>query len=336
MRFRMPAEWEPHERTLIGFPCRPSTWGNTFEAGRQEFATAANTIAAFEPVTLVCADKADEAAARALVSDKVETIVIPMDGSWLRDNGPLYVTDGKNRRARHFRFNAWGERHAQRDRDAALGHSLAKRLGDKVDSVDVVVEGGAFAVDGAGTLVVPEACLMHPNRNWSLDREEVAQRISGALGIDTFIWLEQGLVEDMERDPDRMHYGTDGHIDLFFAFTGPKKAVMYAPDPDDVNAEALSNARDVLSKQGIEVADFPYMSGFEADDKRFIAPYLNFYVCNGAVIVPVAGAEPDKDEDALSLLGSLWPGREVIPVRMRAGPMQGGAIHCLTQQVPKL
>jgi agmatine deiminase len=336
MRFRMPAEWEPHERTLIGFPCRPSTWGNTFEAGRQEFATVANTVAAFEPVTLVCADKADETAARALVSDKVETMVIPMDGSWLRDNGPLYVTDGQTRRARHFRFNAWGERHAQRDRDAALGHSLAMRLGDPVDSVDVVVEGGAFAVDGAGTLVVPEACLMHPNRNWSLDREEVARRMSDALGIDTFIWLEQGLVEDMERDPDRMHYGTDGHIDLFFAFTGPRKAVMYAPDPDDVNAEALSNARDVLSKQGIEVADFPYMSGFEADDKRFIAPYLNFYVCNDAVIVPVAGAEPDKDEEALSLLGALWPEREIAPVRMRAGPMQGGAIHCLTQQVPML
>jgi len=334
MRFRMPAEWEPHERTLIGFPCRPSTWGATFETGRQEFAAAANAIAAFEPVTLVCASQADEAAARALVSGAVETVVIPMDGSWLRDNGPVYVTDGKTRRARHFRFNAWGERHAQRDRDAALGRSLADHLGDPVDPVDVVIEGGAFAVDGAGTLVVPETCLMHPHRNWAIDRDEVARRMSDALGVDTFIWLADGLVEDMERDPDRMHYGTDGHIDLFFAFTGPKTAVMYAPEPEDVNATALTSARDVLSGQGITVIDFPFMSSFEADGKRFIAPYLNFYVCNGAVIVPVAGAEPDKDDDALTRIADLWPEREIVPIRMRAGPMQGGAIHCLTQQVP--
>ncbi len=334
MGFRMPAEWAPHARTIIGWPCRPDAWGDTLEQGRAEFATIANAIAAFEPVTMVCASEADAEGARAALRGDITVTIHPMDGAWLRDNGPVYVTDGARREARHFRFNAWGERHAKRDRDAALGAALARELGDPVVPVDVVLEGGAIATDGAGTLVTTEGCLMHPNRNWQIDRDEVTSRLSAALGLERVVWLPQGLAEDQVREDDRMYYGTDGHIDLFCAFTGEKRVLLLEAPGDDPNAGALAEARGQLEAAGIAVTGFPFMSGFEAGGHRFIAPYLNFYVCNGAVIVPVAGAEPDKDREALATLARHWPGREIVPVTMHAGPMQGGAVHCATQQVP--
>lgn len=336
MTFRMPAEWEPHERTLIGWPCRVSSWGATLEQGRAEFAAVANAIAAFEPVSMVCASEGDAAGARARLSASVEVIVEPMDGSWLRDNGPLFVTDGTRREARHFRFNAWGERHAARDRDARLGATLARRLGDPVTFVDVVLEGGAIAVDGAGTIVAPEGCLMHPTRNWYLSRDEVEAELTSALGATRVVWVPQGLSEDLERDPDRMYYGTDGHIDLFLDFIAPGRCLILNVPESDPNFPILAEARRCLLAAGIEVIDFPFMSGFESGGHAYIAPYLNFYICNGAVIVPVAAADPDMDEAALRLIGEHLPGREVVPVTMRAGPMQGGAVHCLTQQVPRV
>lgn len=336
MNYRMPAEWEPHERTLIGWPCRPPTWGDTLEKGRQEFAHVANTLVEFEPVTMVCASEADQENARQMLSEKVETMVIPMDGSWLRDNGPIFVTNGRERIARHFRFNAYGERHAERDKDARLGKTLAEKLGHTVTPIDIVLEGGAFAVDGAGTMVAPEGCVLHPTRNWYLTKELVTDGLKEALGIDQFIWIPQGLAEDMQRDEERVYYGTDGHIDLFFNFIAPKECLMLTVPGSSPNAEHLANARDILTSQGIKINLFEYMPTFEAKGDTYFAPYLNYYVCNGAVLVPVAEADKDMDQQALQDIGRYWPGREIIGIPMRAGPMQGGAIHCLTQQVPAL
>jgi agmatine deiminase len=332
--FHMPAEWTRHERTLMGWPCRASSWGHTLEQGRQEFAAVANAIADFEPVTMVCAEEAHAADARQRLAANVEVVVRPMDGSWLRDNGPLFVTDGMTRRAKHFRFNAWGERHAQRDRDARLGRRLAEDLGIPVDEVDVVLEGGAVAVDGSGLMVAPEGCVMHPSRNWYLSKETVSERIKDALGLRKIIWLGKGLAEDSVRDPDRIYYGTDGHADLFFCFIGPNRALMLKTAADDPNTPHLEASRTLLRREGIDVVDFPYMSGFQDEDRWIIAPYMNFYFCNGAAIVPVAGAESDKDQEAVAYLEKLLTGRQIVPVAMRAAPRQGGAIHCMTQQVP--
>jgi agmatine deiminase len=335
MTFRMPAEWERHERTLMCWPCREYSWGHTLEQGRQEFAAVANAIAAFEPVTMVAKTTEQALQARGMVAGNVDVVVRPMDGSWLRDNGPLFVTDGQSRRARHFRFNAWGERHAARDRDARLGRTLAEDLGDAVDFIDVVLEGGAISVDGAGTLVAPEGCVMHETRNWHLSRDQVEAQIKTALGLHRIIWLGQGLAEDQQRDPARMYYGTDGHADLFFAFIGPNRALMLNPAENDPNAANLASSRATLRAAGIEIVDFPYMSGFVDEGNWIIAPYMNFYFCNGAVIVPVAGEEPDKDAEALAFLGRLFPDRQVVRVNLRAGPRQGGAVHCMTMQVPQ-
>jgi agmatine deiminase len=334
MTYRMPAEWETHERTLIGWPCRTSSWGHTLETGRTEFAAVANAIAEFEPVTMVCSTAEQAADARTSLAGNVSTVIHPMDGSWLRDNGAIFVTNRTDRRARHFRFNAWGERHAQRDRDARLGRTLAEDLGDPVDSIDVVLEGGALSVDGAGLMVAPEACVMHPTRNWHTTRDAVEASIKGALGLERLVWLGQGLSEDMQRDPSRLYYGTDGHADLFFAFVGPATALMLKVPDNDPNAPHLEKSRSTLESAGIKVLDFPYMSGFMDEGHWIIAPYMNFYFCNGGLIVPVAGAEPDKDQEALAFLSRTFPGREVVGVQLRAAPRQGGAVHCMTQQVP--
>lgn len=333
-RFRMPAEWEPHARTLIGWPCREWSWGTTLEQGRDEFASVANTIAAFEPVTMVCTNDAQANDARKRLSESVDVVVRPMNGSWLRDNGPIFVTDGKTLQARHFKFNAWGERHADRDRDARLGGTLARELSVPVTPVDIVLEGGAVTVDGAGTMVAPEGCVLHPTRNWYLSKDEVENGLKEALGLDRIVWISEGLTEDQARDPDRMYYGTDGHIDLFMCFIDVNRVLMLDVPEDNVNAEALASARAVLEAAGVEVVPFPHMSSFEADGHHFIAPYMNFYICNGAVVMPQAGEDPEADEAARLALYKHFPDREVVGVPMRAAPMQGGAIHCLTQQVP--
>ncbi len=332
--FRMPAEWEPHERTFIGWPCREWSWGATLEQGRDEFASAANAISGFEPVTMVCTDELQAADARRRLSAAVDIVVRPMNGSWLRDNGPLFVTDGTRLEARHFVFNAWGERHADRDRDARLGRSIAEHVGVPVTPVDIVLEGGAITVDGAGSLIVPEGCVMHETRNWHLTRDEVEQGLKAALGLERIIWLPQGLAQDQQRDPERMYYGTDGHIDLFMCYVGVNKVLMLDVPDDDPNAETLARSRSILAAEGVDVVDFPHMSGFMAGENYIIAPYMNFYVCNGGVVMPQAGEDPDGDEAARAALQQHFPDREIVGVHMRAAPMQGGAVHCLTQQMP--
>lgn len=333
-KFRMPAEWEPHQRTFIGWPCREWSWGATLEQGRDEFAAVANTIVAFEPVTMVCTNADQAADARRRLSRDVDILVRPMDGSWLRDNGPLFVSDGNSLEARHFRFNAWGERHADRDRDARLGRSIAEVSGVPVTPIDIVLEGGAVTLDGEGTMIAPEGCVLHETRNWHLSKDEVEAGLTDALGLDRIIWLPEGLAQDQQRDPDRMYYGTDGHIDLFMCFVDVGKVLMLSVPEDDPNAPTMAKSRAILEAEGIEVIDFPHMSGFFADNNYIIAPYLNFYICNGAVLVPIAEEDPDADAAALDALRDHFPSREVIGIPMRAGPMQGGAIHCMTQQMP--
>ncbi len=160
---RAPAEWEPHERTLMGWPCRTELWGETIEQARVDYAAVANAIAAFEPVTMVANPGPDFISARAACGQGVEVVELPLDDSWLRDCGPIYVYGDDGRRiAVHFRFNAWGERFRPWDRDAAVGRLIAERLGDEVRSAPLVLEGGSILTDGEGTLLTTEQCLLQP------------------------------------------------------------------------------------------------------------------------------------------------------------------------------
>ncbi len=163
---RLPAEWEPHERTLMGWPCRRELWGETIEQSRADYAAVANAIAAFEPVTMIANPGDDTRAARAACAEGVSVLELPLDDSWLRDCGPIYVHEEDGRRAAvHFRFNAWGEKFPPWDRDAAVGRLAAEALGDEVRPAPIVLEGGSILSDGRGTLLTTEQCLLAPNRN---------------------------------------------------------------------------------------------------------------------------------------------------------------------------
>jgi agmatine deiminase len=320
----MPAEWAPHERTLMAWPTRLDLWGDQLEAARGDYAATANAIAAFEPVTMIANPGEDAAAARAACSASVEVVELPLDDSWLRDCGPIYVYgDDGRRRAVHFRFNAWGDKFDPYDKDAAVGGLIAERLGDSVVTAPLVLEGGSIVGDGAGTLLTTEECLLNPNRNPELGRAEIEAALIGHLGVERVVWLEHGMVEDKD---------TDGHVDLVAAFTAPGTAMLLSPGPENPNYERAQANLARLRGAGIDVLELPFLSYVEVAGQTIGASYLNFYICNGAVIVPVCGDETDPE--ALTLIGGAYPGREVVPVPGAVLAYGGGGPHCITQQVP--
>jgi agmatine deiminase len=320
----MPAEWSEHERTLMAWPCRISLWGETIARARQDHAAVANAIAAFEPVTMVANPGADAHAARSACTAAVEVAELPLDDSWLRDAGPVFVrrADG-GRLAVHFRFNAWGERFAPWDRDARVGRLIAERLGDEVVEAPLVLEGGSICVDGAGTLITTEQCLLNPNRNPSLSRAQIEAALGEFLGAARVVWLDRGLVEDRD---------TDGHVDLIAAFTGPDQVLLQTASPENPNHANGEENRARLQAAGIEVRELPFLAYAAVAGETVVASYLNFYICNGAVIVPVTGAETDAE--ALATIAGAYPGREVVAVPGAVLAYGGGGPHCITQQVP--
>jgi agmatine deiminase len=322
---RMPAEWEPHERTLMGWPCRRELWGETIEQARSDYADVANAIAAYEPVTMIANAGEDSELARAACGEGVEIVELPIDDSWLRDSGPIYVYDGEGRRlADHFRFNAWGERFRPWDRDAAIGALIASRLGDEVVPVPLVLEGGSISVDGEGTLITTEQCLLNPNRNPSLSRRQIEEALRSSLGVQRIVWLGQGLLEDRD---------TDGHVDLIAAFTAPGQVLAQMVDAQNANHEHCVENRARLQAAGIEVLELPFLPYASVAGETVAVSYLNLYVCNGAVIVGVSGAA--SDPEALELIAAAYPGREVVPVPGAVLAYGGGGPHCITQQVPE-
>jgi agmatine deiminase len=321
---RIAAEWEPHERTLMAWPCRLELWGSTFDQARADYAATANAIAEFEPVTMVANPGEQAAQARAACASSIEIVTLPIDDSWMRDSGPIYVyRDGSERVAMHFRFNAWGGKFPPWDRDAAVGALIAKELGDEVVPVPMVLEGGSILTDGAGTLLTTEQCLLNPNRNPALDREAIEQLLGSHLGVERFVWLGQGLVEDRD---------TDGHIDLIAAFAPDGGVLLQLVDPRNPNFDHCQGNKARLQEAGIEVLEMPFLPYVHVAGERVAAGYMNFYICNGAVIVPVTGAE--TDEAALKVIGRAYPGREVVPVPGAVLAYGGGGPHCITQQVP--
>lgn len=319
----MPAEWAPHERTLLTWPCRTELWGQTHEQAKADYAAVANAIAAFEPVTMVANPGVEAAEARAACTAAAEILEIPIDDSWVRDSGPIFTLDAARRIGVHFRFNAWGGKFPPWDRDEAAGRELAALYGGEVVEAPFVLEGGSIAVDGEGTLITTEQCLLNPNRNPRMTREEIEDGLRRYLGVERIVWLGQGLAEDRD---------TDGHVDLIAAFTKPGQVLLQSAPPGNVNHEPLAINRERLEAHGIDVIDFPYLPYAEVNGEAIAASYLNFYVCNGAVIVPITGGDPD--DDALRAIGEAYPGREVVGVPGLVIAYGGGGPHCITQQVP--
>ncbi|MGI8505292.1 MAG: agmatine deiminase family protein [Solirubrobacteraceae bacterium] len=321
---RTPAEWEPHERTLMGWPCRIELWGEAINRARADYAAVANAIAEFEPVTMIANAGPDSAAARAACAEGVEIVDLPLDDSWLRDCGPIYTygEDGQ-RIALHFGFNAWGEKFSPWDRDAAVGRLIAQRLGDQVRSAPLVLEGGSILTDGEGTLLTTEQCLLNPNRNPSLHREQIEAELCAQLGVQRIVWLGQGLVEDRD---------TDGHVDLIAAFIAPDHVLLQTVAEENPNFEHCEENRARLRDAGIEVTELPLLPYADVAGETVAASYLNFYICNRGVIVPTAGA--DTDQQALEIIAAAYPDREVVAVDGLVLAYGGGGPHCITQQVP--
>ena len=321
----MPAEWAPHERTLMAWPCRTELWGELLDEARRDHAAVASAIAAFEPVTMVANPGEQAAEARAACAGEVDVVELPIDDSWLRDSGPIFVRGtGGERVGVHFRFNAWGEKFSPWDADEAAGGELARRFGDRVVDAQFVLEGGSIGVDGEGTLITTEECLLHPSRNPTMSREDIEAGLREHLGVRRVVWLGKGLVEDRD---------TDGHVDLVAAFTRPGEVLLQTGPAGTEDEERMEDNRERLEAAGLAVRRMPVLPFVDVAGEPVAMSHMNFYVCNGAVIVPLAGQ--DTDAEALRVLADAYPGREVVGVPGAVLAYGGGGPHCITQQVPR-
>lgn len=333
---RMPAEWEPHDGCLMAWPVRTSLWGRHLDAAEREYAATARAIAEFEPVTMVV-PAGTTSTVMQRCGDAVTCVELEADDSWLRDSGPIVVIDPagegdtEDRRiGLDFTFNSWGEKFLPYDRDATLAERLLDHLGMQRRVVDLVLEGGSIGVDGRGTLITTEQCLLDPTRNPHLDRDEIGQVLCEALGVEQIIWLPFGIVEDLD---------TDGHVDLVGAFVAPGRVlVQTAPDPTSPNHQRMAANLEVVTAafdahgQALEVIEMPYLATFEMEGERQVVSYVNFYVANGGVVVPIA--EQPSDDAALDIVAAAFPDRRVVGVPSRTIGFGGGGTHCITQQVP--
>ena len=331
-QWRMPAETAPHERTVMCWPARPQIWLDRLRQAQLDYAEIAQAIAGFEPVTMIARPEHAELAAD-LCGPTVEVVALPIDDSWARDTGPIHVLDGGGgRRVAGFRFNSWGAKFLPCGDDAALKAAWCALRGERLEPVDMVLEGGAISVDGQGTLITTQQCLMHPNRNPAMVRAQMETVIGEALGVSTYVWLPYGLALDDD---------TDGHVDNVAAFARPGLVVMQGcSDEDEDDHERMEQNRRWLTgasdAQGdaMEVLTVPVLPFVEVNQERLAVPYLNYYVCNAGVVVPVCGHEADAD--MLDLIASAYPGRAVVAVPGETLALGGGGPHCITQQIPAI
>lgn len=325
----MPHEGDPHERTLIAWPCRSDLWRGRLAEGRLAVAALVRAVARFEPVSVLARPEDVDGAVALAGAPDVEVVPLPLDDSWMRDTGPVWVTGGGRRVAMDFRFNGWGEKYVPYADDDAIPQRWCARRGEERVRVDLVLEGGSVAVDGEGTLVTTEQCLLHPNRNPDRTRAAIERALSSALGVSVVVWLPWSLDD---RD-------TDGHVDLVAVCARPGIWLFQGcADRQDTEHERLAISRRCLSGatdasgREITVIDLPELPYVSLDGERLPVPYCNLYLCNGAVIVPVTGHRADAE--ALATIGAAFPGRTVVPVDGAWLAYGGGGPHCMTQQVP--
>ncbi len=326
MTLKMPAEWVPHEAVWIGFPHLAEEWSGAIDEGRREVAAFANAVhddGRGEEVRLVVNDERQAEIAAKLADSGVKILVQPLGDIWLRDTGPIIVGTGAARRACNFRFNWWGEKFVMPG-DQEVGAALAQTSGLPIDDQDWVLEGGGIDVDGTGLCVTTEECLLNPNRNPTLTRDDIAVRLHQSLGIDRLLWLGKGLVGDH----------TDGHVDNLARFVGEGRlALPVAAGDDDPNAHIYADARArTAAFGGVEIIDLPSPGRVEVNGEIAAASYMNFYIGNSVVVVPTYGVA--NDQAAVDALAALFPDRRAVGVPARGIIVGGGSFHCSSQQLP--
>ena len=317
-----PPEWAPHAAVWIGFPSHPDLWVDDLDSARAEvvaFARAVYAEGEGEQVLLVAADgEAARAARRA--APFAEVIVQPFGDIWLRDTAAIIGGDGV---ARDFGFNGWGGKYDLPD-DDSIGDRLAIERGITTRICPWVLEGGAIDGDGTGLVVTTEQCLLNRNRNPGMSQADVEAALRDDLGFDRILWLGDGLINDH----------TDGHVDNLARFVGPNRLAIPEAAENDPNWRVYQDAAMRAAAYGVDLVRIPSPGRVLNHDEQIVpASYMNFYIGNAAVVVPLYG-QPN-DEPALDAISALFPGRAVVGFRADAILTGGGSFHCISQQIPK-
>ncbi|WP_197279222.1 agmatine/peptidylarginine deiminase [Novosphingobium sp. AAP1] len=328
-KFLMPAETERHSACWMAWPVRTALWGDRLAAAQTDFATVARAIARFEPVHMVCREQ-DVTAVREQCGDAVTPFIAPIDDSWMRDSGPTFVRGSKGGLAVvNWAFNAWGRKYHPYAADAALKRRMAEQLGLPLVTCPLTAEGGAILSDGEGTVITTESCLLHANRNLGLTRAQVEAELLAALGAEKIVWLP-GDAAEVE---------TDGHVDCLAAVVRPGVVMMEDPaTASGARAETLAANRAALLAQRdargrpFAIIDLPAAPTIDPRDARHQPSYVNFYIANGAVIMPGHGVP--QDDAARAAVAAAFPDRAVVQLVLPALPYGGGSIHCITQHQP--
>jgi agmatine deiminase len=349
--YRMPGEFEPHSGCWMLWPERPDNWRLGAKPAQQAFVAVATAIAGSEPVS-VGVSAAQYANARRLLPGAVRVVEISSNDAWMRDVGPTFVVNGRGGvRGVDWEFNAWGGcedgLYFPWDRDDAVARKVLEIEGRDCYRAPFVLEGGAIHVDGQGTLITTEECLLNPNRNPRLSREEIEALLRRYLNVETIVWLGRGVYQDE----------TDGHVDNLCAYVKPGEVVLtWTDDRSDpqyeISRDAYERLMQVHDARGRrfkvhklqqpgpllmtkdEAAGVDVAQGTQPREAgaRLAASYVNFYLGTKRVVVPLLDAR--RDRPALRKLKSLFPRREIVGVPGREILLGGGNVHCITQQVP--
>lgn len=351
--YRMPGEFEKHEATLMLWPMRTDNWRNGAKPAQLVFANLANKIQAYEQV-FVGVSSSQYENARYMLADDIRVIELANDDSWVRDNGPTFITNDQGSiRAINWGFNAWGGLvdglYYPWNQDELVASKFCEVLGVKYyDFEEFILEGGSIHVDGEGTLITTKACLLSEGRNPHLSQKQIENVLKDALAIEKVIWLDNGIYLDE----------TNEHVDNIIHFVAPAEVVLSWTDDEsdpqyNLSKRALEVLESTLDAKGRKIKVHKLMlpkpvlitksesEGVDSikgtlprnENDRLAASYANFYIANHAVFVPQFGDE--NDEKAIELLGAIFKNRKIVPISAREILLGGGNIHCITQQVPK-
>ncbi|MDR3397956.1 MAG: agmatine deiminase family protein [Pandoraea sp.] len=328
----MPDEGERHAATWMAFGPSEAIWGHRLQrAAREGLASIAKAIGSFEPVNMLVREE-DYDVAQRMCGDSVHLIVQPIDDLWIRDTGPVFVRTRSGEKAGvNFNFNGWGGKQAHAD-DAKVADFVTRRAGERALKTSLVLEGGGIEVDGDGTAIITESCALNRNRNPGVSKAACETELRRLLGVRKIIWLPGIAGKDI----------TDGHTDFYARFAQPGVVVAHL-DNDTSSYDHAVTVRhlDILRqstdaagrKLRVIVLPGPNRVRSAYESEAFAAGYINFYVCNGAVIAPQFG-DTQTDRSTRDKLRDLFPKREIVQLNIDGIAGGGGGIHCTTQQQP--
>ena len=337
----MPPEWAPHRGTWLSWPHRASSWPGLMDSIPPIFADIVAALAPGEEVHINIAGPGMKQRIRALLEERdvsLDRIFLhqhPTDDAWCRDHGPIFVQRSHNGNEEEavldWGFNSWGEKYPPFDLDNMIPQRVADTFGITRFEPGIVLEGGSIEVNGAGTVLTTEACLLNANRNPHLTREAIEQSLADYLGIQKVLWLGEGIVGD----------DTDGHIDDLARFVDPTTVVtVVEEDPEDDNytilQDNLERLRGMADQDGtpLRILQLPMPLPVFRDGERLPASYANFYIANAAVLMPAY--DPERDAIARGILGAVFPTRKIVPIDSLDLVWGLGSVHCVTQQWPAL